>query len=359
MQEQEMSETTIIFTPKYYDHNTGKRHPENSKRLKVIMKEITKLDSFSNVKGCNLVEPNLARIEDLELVHDSEHIQLVRRMCEHGGGLLDLGDTVVSQKSFEVARYAVGGTIKAVDLVLNKQFRNAFALVRPPGHHAGPYYAAGFCVFNNVAVAAAHLIRRFHFERVLILDIDAHHGNGTQEIFYNTEKVLYISLHEDPLEFPGTGFVDEIGEGKGLGYNVNIPFPFKVGDEEYLKAIDEIVFPIVQQYTPQFILMSVGYDGYYKDPVAKLCLSALGYASIFEKVLDLASALCQGRFVAVLEGGYHLGKLGKIAALTISKMAGSSYVMEKEEPFISSKTGKRAEKVIEEVKNLQSSFWRL
>jgi len=354
-----MAKTAIVFTPKYYAHNTGPNHPETSKRLKVIMKEIEKANVLSPTGKCRLIRPPQARMKDLELVHDPEHIQLVKRMCKQGGGLLDLGDTVVSSESFGVARYAVGGALKAVDLVSSGEFRNAFALVRPPGHHAGVYYAAGFCVFNNVAIATAHLIRSAHLDRVLILDIDAHHGNGTQEIFYDTKKVLYISLHEDPWEFPGTGFVDEVGEGEGLGYNVNVPFPFRIGDKAYLKAFDEIVVPIVQQYAPQFILASVGYDGYFGDPVAKLSLSAAVYASVFEKILALASAICEDRFVAVLEGGYNLEKLGELVVSTISKMAGFPYSVKEESPPIRSRAEKQSEKVIEEVKKVHSAFWNL
>jgi acetoin utilization deacetylase AcuC-like enzyme len=214
-------------------------------------------------------------------------------------------------------------------------------------------------VFNNVAIATAHLIRRLNFERVLILDVDAHHGNGTQEIFYKTKKVLYISLHEDPWEFPGTGFMDEVGEGEGMGYNVNVPFPFRISDKEYLKAFDDVVVPITRQYAPQFVLMSIGYDGHYGDPVAKLNLSAFTYALIFEKILDLASTLCEDRFVAVLEGGYNLRQLGKLAALTISKMAGFSYLVKDRERPAGSRVKKRAEKVIEEVKKVHSAFWSL
>ena len=354
-----MARTAIIFTPKYYEHNTGLNHPETPERLKVIMEELKKTKAFLDGDKYELVEPDLARIDDLELVHDPEHVQLVKRTCEHGGGLLDLGDTIVSPESFEVARYAVGGALKAVDFVLSKRVKNAFALVRPPGHHAGPYYAAGFCIFNNIAVAATHLIKRFHFERILILDIDAHHGNGTQEIFYYTDKVLYISLHEDPRGFPGTGFVDEIGEGKGLGYTVNIPFPYRVGDNEYMRAINDVVVPIAKQYAPQFILMSVGYDGYYRDPVAKLSLSFGIFDQIFTKVLDLATSLCEDRFVAVLEGGYKLGKLGKLVNSTISKMAGFSYSTEDDNLHVNPKTQKQAEKVIEELKKIQSAFWSL
>jgi acetoin utilization deacetylase AcuC-like enzyme len=353
-----MARTAIVFTPKYYAHKTGPGHPETPRRLKVILRELERSGLYSS-KECKLVSPHITSLKDLELVHTREHIELVKRVCEHGGGLLDLGDTVVSSKSYEVARYAVGGVLDAVNLVLCKEFTNAFALVRPPGHHAGPYYAAGFCLFNNVAIAAVHLLRRCGFERVSIIDIDAHHGNGTQEIFYNTRKVLYVSLHEDPFDFPGTGFIDEVGEGEGLGYNVNIPFPFRAGNKTYLKAIDEIVVPIVRQYTPQFVLVSAGYDGHFSDPVAKLSLSAVAYASIFEKILDLASSLCGDKFVAVLEGGYSFKFLGRLVALSISKMAGVSYPVGKKKPPLRPRVEKQAEKVIQEVKEVQSAFWDL
>ncbi|MFP3985398.1 MAG: histone deacetylase [Candidatus Bathyarchaeia archaeon] len=354
-----MAKTAIIFTPKYYSHKPGPSHPETPKRLRVVMDEIARLDLFSVNSECKLVRPNLASTKDLELVHVPEHTQLVKRICEHGGGLLDVDDTVVSPESFETARYAVGGTLKAVDLVINKNFRNAFALVRPPGHHAGSYYAAGFCVFNNVAIAATHLIRRLGIERILILDMDAHHGNGTQEIFYETKNVLYVSLHEDPLEFPGTGFVDEIGEGQGLGHNVNIPFPFRAGDKAYLKAFDEVIVPIVQQYAPQFVLVSAGYDSVFGDSVAKLNLSAAAYSLIFEKMLGLASTFCEDKFVAVLEGGYNLKKLGKLVVSSISKMAGFPYLMKDGRPPVNHKAEKKAEKVIREVKKVHSAFWDL
>lgn len=352
-----MAKTAIIFSPKYYEHNTGPDHPESPKRLAVIIRELEKLQLVSSKGNCRLVQPGLATIEDLELVHDPEHVQLVKRVCEGGGGLLDLGDTVVSPKSFDVSRFSVGGVIKAVNLVMGGKYRNAFALVRPPGHHAGPYYAAGFCVFNNIAIAATHLIRRLHLERVLILDVDAHHGNGTQEIFYKTKKTLYISLHEDPRVFPGTGFVEEIGEGEGLGYTVNIPFPFKTGDKSYLKAVDHIVVPIVREFSPQFILVSAGFDGYHGDPVAKLNLSNSAYAHVFSTILDLASTICGDRFVAVLEGGYNLSQLGKLVTSTISKMANLNYSVKDGDYPTRPRAEKRAEKVIKRVKKTHSTFW--
>ena len=353
-----MVRTAVIFTPKYFLHNPGRSHPESAKRLQVMVREVEE-SGLLKTENCSLIEPEPARVQDVELVHDVDYIKLIEKTCKSGGGILDLGDTVASPESFDVALYAVGGALKAVELVMDGKFQNAFALIRPPGHHAGPYRACGFCIFNNIAVAATHLLKRFNLERVLILDIDAHHGNGTQGVFYSTNKVLYISLHQDPRAFPGTGFVDEVGEEEGLGYNVNVPFPFRTGDQNYLTAIDQIVAPIIQQYEPQFMLTSVGFDGHYADPVANLSLSALCYRRVFEKTLNLASRLCNGRFVAVLEGGYGLNFVGKMAAAAIAEMSGTEYELTDKILTVRESVRKQGEKIIEEARNVQGSFWNL
>lgn len=353
-----MVSTAIVFSPEFYAHDPGPDHPESPRRLEVIMKELARSQLLSSSK-CTLVHPRPASTKDLMLVHTQDHVELVRRVCEQGGGLLDLGDTVVSPESYDVSKYAVGGVLSAADLVFSKKCRNAFAAVRPPGHHAGSYYAAGFCLFNNIALAASHLLNRHGLERVLIVDIDAHHGNGTQDIFYRTDKVLFASLHEDPFDFPGSGFIEEVGEDEGLGYNINIPLPFGAGRAPYETAVDEILVPVARQYKPQFVLMSVGYDGYYRDPVGKLGLSAATYASVFRKFLDFASALCQGMFVAVLEGGYNLEHLGRLAVSSVSEMANARYSIEEDAPPSRPRIKKRAEKTIQEVKKVQSRFWGL
>jgi acetoin utilization deacetylase AcuC-like enzyme len=354
-----MVRTALVFSQIYYSHDTGPGHPENSDRLRVIMKELERSRVLLSSGGCMLVEPRQAKATDLELVHTPEHIQVVDRICRLGGGLLDLGDTVVSPQSFEVARYAVGGAVTAVDLILSNEAENAFSLARPPGHHAGRQYASGFCVFNSIAVAAKHLLKDFGLQRILILDIDAHHGNGTQEIFYDSSEVLYISLHEDPSLFPGTGFVDEVGRGEGMGFNVNIPFPFSAGDRAYLNAFDNIVAPIARQYKPQFILASVGYDGYQGDPIARLNLSATTFPLVFDRILGLAAKLCGRKFAATLEGGYNLRQMGKIAASTISRMAKVHYDLEVGSHAADLRAEKKAEKIIDEVKKTMSVFWSL
>jgi len=326
--------------------------------LKAIIEELER-SGILKEESCLMIEPEQASIENLELVHRSDYIEMVREVCESGGGVLDLGDTQVSRDSFDVARLAVGGALKAVDKVMNEECKNAFAFLRPPGHHAGPYYAMGFCIFNNVALAGAYLLRHFGLARILILDIDAHHGNGTQEIFYDTDRVLYISLHQDPRGFPGTGFIDEVGKDKGLGYTVNIPFPLQTGDSAYWRAIKEIVIPIVSQYKPQFVLVSAGFDGYHGDTVAGLSLSAFIYPRAFGVILDLAHRFCHDRVVAVLEGGYRLSFLRKAAVSTVAQMAGLKYKIRDKRPLLNLETQRIAEQTIEDVKRTHSSFWFL
>jgi acetoin utilization deacetylase AcuC-like enzyme len=353
-----MTKTAIVYTPKYLNHNPGPSHPESPKRLKVMMEALSSRNIIDGER-CKIFEPYPAHIDDVELIHHPDYIRLVNRVCSSGGGLLDLGDTEVSPESFEVALYAVGGGLKAVDLILAKKVENAFAFVRPPGHHAGPYTASGFCIFNNIAIAAMYLLRRVKLDRVLILDVDAHHGNGTQEVFYDTDQVLFISLHQDPRGFPGTGFVDEIGEKDGLGYKVNFPFPFKTGDETYEKAFRQVVAPIVEQYRPQFILVSAGFDGHFSDTVAELSLTVNGYMRTFRHILDYASKLCQGKLAVLLEGGYNLNVIGKIATGVVAEMAGIQRSFTAESPFIDKRVEKQAEKVIEEVKRIHSAYWKL
>jgi acetoin utilization deacetylase AcuC-like enzyme len=242
---------------------------------------------------------------------------------------------------------------------MSGRFVNSFAAVRPPGHHAEKSRGLGFCLFNNVAIAAQYLLRRYRLKRVLILDIDAHHGNGTQSVFYKTDKVLYISLHEDPTEFPGTGFINQVGETAGLGFNVNIPLPFLTSDDLYLKAMEQIVVPIASQYKPEFILVSAGFDAHYADPVGSLSLSALCYKRVFHMISDLAAQIHSGRMVQVLEGGYGIRFVGKIASSAIAEMSRSEYALHDRGLLESRQVRTRGERIIEETKKVQRNFWNL
>ncbi len=349
--------TAVIYSHKYLEHKTGKGHPENPQRLTAIIMGIERSGLLRD-KECMLIEPRSISLEDLLLIHIPEYVGKIRFICDSGGGLID-DETPVSKESFNVAMLAAGGAIRAVQKVMDKKFDNAFAIVRPPGHHAGPNFSLGFCIFNNVALAAKYLNEKMGLKRVLIFDIDAHHGNGTQEIFYDTNNVLFISIHEDPTEFPRTGFIGEVGVDEGLGYTVNIPLPYRTGDAAYLMALKTIVLPVISQYKPQFMLISAGFDGYYRDPVAYLSLSAYLYPKIFHILLDLAHKICDGRLAAILEGGYNLGFLKKIVPACIAKMAGAYFKVKDRRPPINLKSQKEAEKVVEIVKRIQSRYWSL
>lgn len=353
-----MINTAIIYSDRYLQHKTGPRHPETPSRLRVIMRELSKSGILENER-CSLVEPEIASINSLQLIHDSKYIQRIKRFCDSGGGLLDKEDTVVSKESYDVARLATGGTVKATDLVMRKKHKNGFAFVRPPGHHAGSGYPKGFCLFNNVAVAASHLLENYGLNRVLVIDVDSHHGNGTQEIFYKSNKVLYVSLHEDPIEFPLEGFVDEVGEKEGSGYTVNVPLPYGTGDRIYLKAFNEIVVPIINQYKPQFILVSTGFDSHYADPIGNLYLSAFSYAKIFDQLLEVATKYCQGKLVAVLEGGYSLSFIGRMACTVIANMVEIPYDLKDRLHYSNLKIQRKGEKTIKQIKKIQSSFWNI
>ena len=350
--------TAVVFSQKYYRHNPGRTHPESAKRLYSIITDVEKHRS-SEKERWRFIEPVKASIAEVELVHGLEYIKLVEAVCRNGGGLLDLGDTVVSPESYEVALYAVGGTLRAVKLVAKNEFENAFAFVRPPGHHASKFRACGFCIFNNVAISAEYLVRKLGLERVVILDIDAHHGNGTQESFYQSDRVLYVSLHEDPTGFPGTGFAGEIGEAAGLGYTVNVPLPYGTSDQVYLKAFDEIVDPIVRDYAPQFLLVSAGLDGHYSDPVGQLALSASCYGQVYDRILRLAREVCHGKVVSVLEGGYSLRWVGRIGGEIVCKLSGESCGVSDKRPMPNVGVSRQGEKAIREVRKIQGPYWKI
>ena len=354
-----MSTTAVVFSPIFYRHNPGRGHPESARRLRAIVRELKK-GRLQGIRNWQFVKPEKAQLNDVRLVHSTKYVEFVQNVCRSRGDFLDAEkNTVASPESFDVALYAVGGTLKAVNLIMERKFQNAFALIRPPGHHAGRHYSRGFCIFNSIAIATKHLLRKYKLNRILILDIDSHHGNGTQEIFYETNKVLYVSLHEDPREFPKKGFIDEVGEGEGLGYNVNVPLPCGTGDQIYLKTIHEIVELITKQYKPQFILVSAGLDGHYTDPVGSLSLSALCYQELYQTISAMASEICEGKLVLVLEGGYSLKFVGKLAMAAVAKMSGAIYGLEDNAPMTGKRINEQGERVIKEVRQVQKAFWNV
>ncbi|HEU4760214.1 MAG TPA: histone deacetylase [Dehalococcoidia bacterium] len=293
-----MPRVGYVYDPLYLEHGVP-GHPETPARLQAIM---------SHLRGSGLlarlveIEPRDATAADLELVHSSELIARVRGMAAEGGGWQD-PDTYVVPRSYEAALRAAGGVLAATDAVLDGSLASAFCLVRPPGHHATPERAMGFCLFNNVALAAAHALNRRGLERVAIVDFDVHHGNGTQDAFYADPRVLYFSTHQHPF-YPGSGYWAETGEGAAKGTTVNVPLPRGCGDAEYLRAYREVCAPAVRRFRPQLLLVSAGFDAHFADPLAQMLVSTGGYCDIATLLRELAEELCEGRMVYTLEGGY-------------------------------------------------------
>jgi acetoin utilization deacetylase AcuC-like enzyme len=299
------SKTTLIFSERFREHDTGE-HPENAGRLVAIMERLRAAGMLDNRA---VVEPQSASVDDLCLVHDPRYIELVHEVAESGGGYLD-ADTCISPHSYEIARLAAGAAIEAVDRVLDGVDLRNFVLPRPPGHHSLPGRGMGFCLFNNVAIAARHAIDRRGLMRVAILDWDVHHGNGTQAIFLDSDQVFYVSLHQWPL-YPGSGMMDEEGVRHGYGYTLNLPLRAGSGDEVYLAALDEIVAPRLAAFQPELILVSAGFDAHEDDPLASMAVSTDGYGQIARRMRRDAETYCQGRLVTILEGGYNPDALAR------------------------------------------------
>jgi acetoin utilization deacetylase AcuC-like enzyme len=290
--------TGVVYDPLFLEHGIP-GHPENASRLEAILSELESSGLWERMTGVT------AKPVDLELlsrVHDRGYIERVAAICARGGGFLD-SDTYLVRATYEAARLAAGGAAELTRAVLRGEARNGIALVRPPGHHAERRRGMGFCIFNNIAVAAQAALDEFGLKRVLIFDWDVHHGNGTQDIFYGSPNVLFMSTHQYP-HYPGTGDWREAGAGAGNGYTVNLPLPVGVGDEGFARLLAEVATPIAERFAPQLILVSAGYDAHWRDPLAGLHLSLRGYWQLATGLVALAERLCEGRLVVALEGGY-------------------------------------------------------
>jgi acetoin utilization deacetylase AcuC-like enzyme len=292
--------TGLISTDTYLNHYTGQDHPEKADRVTVI------LDHLKKIKPKNLIwrKPAKFDFKYLEYAHDKSYLNNVTNFFPKKGlNFLD-GDTILSPGSKNAARDAVGSILTAIDGVIKKDFRNAFCAVRPPGHHAEKQKAMGFCVYNNIAVGAYYLLEKYKLSKVAIIDFDVHHGNGTQDIFYNNEKVLYISSHQFPY-YPGSGASNE----KGIKDNVlNIPLKAGTLSHEFLNAYDAI-FKKLKEFKPEFILLSAGFDAHKDDPLAQINLESKDYYILTKRIMSLAANLCEQKVVSILEGGYDLSAL--------------------------------------------------
>ena len=296
-------DTAYVYDPVYLEHDFP-GHPENANRLRRILSTLEAEGMLARLK---LLEPRPATVEELQRVHTSAHVGRVQRVAEAGGGFLD-PDTYATPGSFDAALMAAGGVIRAVEAVLAGDVANGFALVRPPGHHATATRAMGFCLFNNVAVAAKAALAAGQVERIFITDFDVHHGNGTQDTFAADPAVFYFSTHQYP-HYPGSGHWSETGTGAGTGTVLNAPLPAYVGDKGYARIFAELVWPLAERFHPDLLLVSAGYDAHWSDPLAQMNLSLAGYAWLQREIVALARALCRGRVVFALEGGYELDVL--------------------------------------------------
>ncbi|MFG0262688.1 MAG: histone deacetylase [Novipirellula sp. JB048] len=300
--------TLLYYDYIFQEHDTG-AHPENAVRLATVMRRLNflGLDAL-----CQRPQWEAASIEQLRLVHTAAHLDTIRRLAANGGGEID-ADTVLSERSYEVAAMAAGAVADAVRRVVAGEQRNALCLVRPPGHHASQSQAMGFCLFNNVAIGARVATRNLGLERVMIVDFDVHHGNGTQAIFDDDPQVGFLSMHRAPL-YPHTGSADETGRGPGLGSTINLPIRFGTPPQEQRERFRNAMAELAERMKPQLILVSAGFDSHHLDPVGSLGLDCDDFAALTRDIIEVAKQYAGGRIVSVLEGGYHPEALAESVA---------------------------------------------
>jgi len=336
-----MARTGLIYHPIYLEHDTD-GHPERKERLTTTLEKIR-----SSGLELEFVTPRPATLDEVRTIHSPGYIDQVRSISEQGGGYLDL-DTVVSRRSYEAALMAAGGVIAGIERVTT-DLDNAFALIRPPGHHALPNRGMGFCIFNNVAIGAK-CAQKMGLEKVLIVDWDVHHGNGTGAVFYDDRSVMYFSVHQFP-HYPGTGRVKEMGMDGAEGFTVNVPLPWGTGDSGYLTVFEEVLKPVAMEFDPDIVLVSAGQDPHQADPLSGMNLTTGAFGSMASTVKEIADSCSEGRLVAALEGGYNLGTLSDSVVAILRSFKGESpeKIEVEEDPRVAER--------IEEVRRAMSPYW--
>ncbi len=340
-----MNQTLLFDDLRCLDHEPGFAHPESPGRLRAILDELKR----GAIEGTSRRSPRLATREQLLRIHTPAYVDTI--LALDGESVHLDGDTAVSPGSVQAALSAAGGAIDAVNAVSTDLSRNAFSLGRPPGHHAEPDRAMGFCLFNNVAVAAAHALETLGHQRVLIVDWDVHHGNGTQTAFYDRNDVLFFSTHRLPF-YPGTGTVEELGHGKGEGFNLNVPLPPRLGDGDYAAIFRELLVPIADAYRPDLVLVSAGFDSHRDDPLGGMAMTEDGFAWLCGVARSIAERHAGGKLALILEGGYDLDGLAQSVRACTNVLAGAT-------PPKSAPASPRALQAIEDARNAYSKYWSL
>jgi acetoin utilization deacetylase AcuC-like enzyme len=303
--------TGIAYDPVFLKHNQI-AHPENAKRLEVIIEGLNQKGLFEQLKH---LPSRQAKMDEIGCCHSIDYIKMVKEFCERGGGYLD-PDTYTNENSFLAATIAAGSSIDLTNAIINGELKNGFAFIRPPGHHALSNRSMGFCLFGNIAITAKTVINKSDTNKVAIVDIDVHHGNGTQALIGDDPNILFLSTHQYPY-YPGTGSIKEIGTGEAEGTIINIPLQVGVGDEGFELVYDKVIIPSLERFKPDLILVSAGYDAHWDDPLANLNLSLSGYNWISWKLINIADSICSGKIIFFLEGGYNLDVLSNGVCNTI------------------------------------------
>jgi acetoin utilization deacetylase AcuC-like enzyme len=346
--------TGIVKDTRYLQHSAGFAHPESPERLAAIyeMVENPLMDwKFSHI------EPREATHKEIETIHSPSYVKFIASTAGQRSVYLD-PDTATSPETYEIAKLAVGGVFNAIDSVIKGEVDNAFAFVRPPGHHAEKDTAAGFCVFNNIAIGAMHAILKYDLKKILIVDWDLHHGNGTQHSFYRDPRILYFSTHQYPY-YPGTGSLEEFGQGEGEGYTINVPLREGAGDAAFVKIFRKVLQPVALEFKPELVLLSAGFDTHFQDPLGGMRVTPEGFAAMARILLNIAETCCQGRFVAVLEGGYHVVGLTRSVKAVLEEMLDETHVSEERLSHFEKEADEETEQLINKVISRIRPYWKV
>jgi len=358
--------TGIVYDPIYLEHRIG-THVESHERLIAIMDFLRSKKVLEN-PDFNLIKPKKATIEQIKYVHNKSLINQVKEAsalaeATHRLQYLDWGDTIASGKTYEASLYSVGGNLMGLDNIIENKVENVFAAVRPPGHHSNSYKCSGFCIFNNIAIATEYLFREKNMKKVAIIDWDCHHGNGTQDIFYNgseSGEVVIFNSHQDGRTlYPGSGFINEIGSGKGEGKIINFPMPPRAAEDIVLMFFEEIIRPVCREFQPEFILISAGFDTHWTDELTNMGWTYQGPAKYLKKLKTIADEFANGRILITLEGGYEIDKQAKAVYNCIQVLNGKDNLIIEEKPKVSDKVvlDYITDKLIPKLKEYLTPYW--